>query len=216
MPVGAVVAASAIGGIASANAAKKAGNQAADAQRESAQQSIEEQRRQFDAMQQLLSPYNEAGLGALGAQQNLLGLNGYASQNQAIDQLKNGGQFYELARQQEDALLQNAAATGGLRGGNLQAALAQFRPNLLQQMIQSQYANLGGLTNIGQNSAAMVGNAGQNMANSVSNLYNQQGAAQAGAYLNAGKQQGNMYNSLVGGVSGFSNMAAQIPTGIPL
>ena len=116
----------------------------------------------------------------------------------------NSGQFNQLAQQQENALLQNASATGGLRGGNIQAALAQFRPNLLNQMIQQQYNNLGGITTLGQNAAAMTGNAGQQMANNVSNLFNQQGAAQAGAYLNAANQQGNMFGSIAGGLGAAS------------
>jgi hypothetical protein len=123
-----------------------------------------------------------------------------------INQLMNSGQFYELAQQQENAILQNASATGGLRGGNVQAALAQFRPNLLQQMIQNQYANLGGLSTLGQNAATMTGNMGQQTATNISNLYGQQGAARAGAFLNAGQQTGNMVNSIVGGVGGAANI----------
>jgi hypothetical protein len=69
-------------------------------------------------------------------------------------------------------------------------------------MIQQQYGNLGGITSLGQNAAAMTGNAGQQMANNVGNLYNMQGQAQAGAYLNAGKQQGNMFNSINSGIGG--------------
>lgn len=209
MPVAAALPAiaigsSVIGGIASADSARKAGNKAADAQMTSAQLGIDEQKRQFDAIQELLRPYNQAGTQSLGMQQSLLGLNGNTAQTDLINQLMNSGQFNELAQQQENALLQNASATGGLRGGNIQAALAQFRPNLLNQMIQQQYGNLGGLTALGQNAAAMTGNAGQQMANNVGNLYNQQGAAQAGAYLNAGRQQGNMFNSVLGGIGGLS------------
>jgi len=211
MPVAAAlpalaVGASVVGGITSANSARKAGNKAADAQMESAQLGIEEQRRQFDAIQELLKPYSQAGTQSLGMQQGLLGLNGNTAQNDLITQIMNSGQFNQLAQQQENALLQNASATGGLRGGNIQAALAQFRPNLLNQMIQQQYSNLGGLTSLGQNAAAMTGNAGQNMANNVSNLFNQQGAAQAGAYLNAANQQGNMFNSVVGGIGGAARL----------
>jgi hypothetical protein len=62
---------------------------------------------------------------------------------------------------------QTPRATGGLRGGNVQAALGQFQPQLLAQLIDQQYSRLGGLTSIGQNAAAGVGNAGMSTGNSI-------------------------------------------------
>ena len=56
-----------------------------------------------------------------------------------------------MVQQGQDAILQNASAIGGLRGGNTQAALAQFRPALLSQLIAEQYNRLGGLSSLGQN-----------------------------------------------------------------
>lgn len=207
--------ASVVGGIAAADSARKAGNKAADAQIEAAQLGIEEQRRQFDAARELLAPYNSAGQKSLERQQTLLGMNGQEATFNMIKQLLAGVNFNELVQQQEDAMLQNASATGGLRGGNIQASLAQFRPNLLQQILQQQYNNLGGLTSLGQNSAAMTGNAGQQMANSVGNLFNQQGNAQASAYINAGRQQGNMFNSIVTGVGAAANPNAFLSNMFP-
>jgi len=121
---------------------------------------IAESSRQFDAIQNLLSPYAEAGPGALQAQQNLLGLGGEEAQKAAYAGIEGSPAFQSMAQQGENAMLQNASATGGLRGGNIQGALAQYRPQLLSQLIQQQYQNLGGLTSIGQNAAAGVGNAG--------------------------------------------------------
>lgn len=207
--------ASVVGGIASADSARKAGNKAADAQIEAAQLGVEEQRRQFEAARELLAPYNSAGQKSLERQQTLLGMNGQEATFNMIKQLLAGANFNELVQQQEDAMLQNASATGGLRGGNIQASLAQFRPNLLQQILQQQYNNLGGLTSLGQNSAAMTGNAGQQMANSVGNLFNQQGNAQASAYINAGRQQGNMFNSIVTGVGAAANPNAFLSNMFP-
>ena len=91
--------------------------------------------------------------------------------------------FQALARQQEEAILQNASATGGLRGGNVQGALAQFRPALLNQFLEQQYGRLGGMTALGQQSAAGVGTAGMQSATSISNLLAEGGAARAGAKL---------------------------------
>lgn len=185
-----------VGGAINNNQQKKAAQGAANAQIESNHEAIAEQQRQFDALQALLKPYVSAGLPALTAQQNLLGLNGNEAQQAAIDQIKNGSQFGELVKQGENSILQNASATGGLRGGNTQAALAQFSPQLLQSLIDKQFTNLGGLTSLGQNSAAMQGNAGMQTARTVSDQLNQIGAANAGEALAVGKANSQFINGL--------------------
>jgi len=190
-----------IGGMMGADAQKSAGNAAANAQMQSAQMGIEEQRRQFDALQKLLAPYVQAGTGALAGQQALLGLSGADAQQQAIAGIQNSPQFSALQQAGTNSLLQNASATGGLRGGNTQAALAQFSPQLLSQLIDQQYNRLGGLTSIGQNAAAGTGNAGMATGQGIANLLAQQGAAQAGSALNAGNAQAGLYRGL-GGLAG--------------
>jgi hypothetical protein len=173
-----------------------AASTAADAQTQSSQASIAEQRYQFDQLQKLLKPYSDAGLKSLSSQQDLIGLNGNDAQQKALDALQNSSQFNGLVKQGENAILQNASATGGLRGGNTQAALAQFRPQMLSQLINEQYTKLGGITSLGQNAAAGQGNAGMQSANAISNLLQQSGAAQAGAALAAGKAQAQTWNTL--------------------
>lgn len=187
-----------LGSIMGSNAQKDAAETSAEAQTQSAQMSIEEAKRQFDAIQKLLDPYVSAGTGAIGQQQDLMGINGTAAQKKAIEALKTSSQFAELAKQGENAMLQNASATGGLRGGNMQAALAQFRPQMLSNLIQQQYQNLGGLTSIGQNAAAGVGNAGMQTSNSIQNALQQAGAAQAGSALASGQAQANMWSNMGG------------------
>lgn len=216
MPVAAALTGgSVLGSVLSAQQQKKTAQRAADAQTQAAQMGIDEQQRQFDAIQQLLSPYVNAGAQGLAGQQNILGLNGNPAQQQAIDALRNSNQYQQLNQQGQDAILQNASATGGLRGGNVQGALAQFSPQLLQNMIDQQYSRLGGLAAMGQNSAAMTGTAGQNSASQIGSLLNQQGAAQAGGYLAAGKANAQMINAVpqalgtfigMGGFGGFGGM----------
>jgi hypothetical protein len=174
----------------------EAAGDAADAQSRAADAGVAEQRRQFDQIRQLLNPYVQAGTGALGQQQALIGASGPQAQQQAIDALRNSPQFTALQKQGENSILANASATGGLRGGNTQAALAQFSPALLSQLIDSQYSRLGGLTSLGQNAAAGVGNAGMQTGANVSNLLQQQGAAQAGNSLAQGRIFGNTVNGL--------------------
>jgi len=165
-------------------------------------QAITEQRRQFDKIQELLSPYTQAGPGALQGMQGLAGLRGAGEQQASIDQIKQSAQYQELARQGEQGILQNASATGGLRGGNVQAALAQFRPSLLNQLIESQYSKLAGLTSLGQASAAGTAAAGQQSATNIGNLYSAQGAAQAAGLTGVAQAQ-------AGGIIGAANAQAQ-------
>lgn len=172
----------------------KAAKSAAGAQMEAAGLGIAEERRQFDALQELLKPYVQAGTPALAAQQTLAGLNGAGDQRKAIADLARSPEFAAMTRQGEQAMLQNASATGGLRGGNLQGALAQFRPQMLSSLIDQQYSRLGGLTTLGQNAAAGVGSAGMQSGNAVSSLLQQQGAAQAGGILGRANAQANMLN----------------------
>lgn len=205
--VGAIMAGAAlVGGVASADAQRKAGNKAADAQMDAVDKGIAQQDKRFEAIQALLKPYVDAGTGpngSLQAQQALLGLNGNDAQSKAIEALKNSPQFTSLLAQGENSILSNASATGGLRGGNTQTALAQFSPQLLAQTINDQYGRLSGLTSIGQNAAAGTGNAGIATGNQITGLLQQQGAAQAGAYLNQGKQTSAMWNAASSAVGSY-------------
>jgi len=187
-----------IGSSMQASAAESAAGAAAGAQERAAALGIEEQRRQFDAIRKLLEPYVAAGTPALRAQQAILGLRGPAEEQAQIAAVQRSPMFQERLRQGEEALLQRASATGGLRGGNIQAALAQFRPALLAEELETRYGRLGGMTALGQKSAVGVGAAGQELGANVSNLLATQGAAQAGA-------------ALAGGTSSFGQFASAVP-----
>ncbi len=141
--------------------------------------------------------------GSLQAQQDLIGMNGNAAQQAAYDQIQNSAGFKSQLQLGQNAMLQNAAATGGLRGGNTQAAMAQFAPALLNQAIASQYQNLGGITALGQNAAARQGNAGMQSANAIGGLYQSQGANTAGYQLARGQNAQNMIGSIAGGLGGM-------------
>lgn len=184
----------------SSSSSRDAANTAAGAQTQASQLGIDEQRRQFDQIQQLLSPFVTAGTGALGAQQNLLGTNGASAQQSAIAGIQSSPQFQALQQQGNDAILANASATGGLRGGNTQGALAQFSPALLSQLIDQQYSRLGNMTNLGQNAAAGVGNAGLSTGNQITSLLGQQGAATAGAAIAGGRANALNASGLTNGL----------------
>jgi hypothetical protein len=176
----------------------KAQGGAADASAAAGDRSIAEQRRQFDALQALLSPYTEGGEEALQAQRALLGLAGDEEQARAIQDLQGSAQFRSTVQQGEEAILQNASATGGLRGGNVQGALAQFRPQVLSNLIQQQFQNLGGVSSMGQNAAAMTGNAGMQTGANISNIYGDVAANRGAAGIAQAETFGNTLGSLAG------------------
>lgn len=194
MPWG--VAAAVGGAYLSSQSSKKSAESAANAQNESSDAAIAQQNKQFEALQALLKPYTEAGSSSLAAQQNLLGLNGSIAQSTVINGIQNGSNFQLLNQAGQNSVLQNAAATGGIRGGNVQSSLANYSSNLLNNLVQQQYSNLGGLTSIGQNAAAGVGNAGMSNANQISGLLQSQGSANAANALAAGKANSQLYSSI--------------------
>lgn len=131
------------------------------------------------------------------------------AQRAAIASISNGEQFQALAQQGEYGILANGSATGGLRGGNTQGALAQYRPQLLQSLIQQQLANLGGVAANGQNAAGMTGTAAQNTGAQVNQALGDKGAAQAGGALAAGQAWNNAGAGILQTLGGLSGPTAQ-------
>jgi hypothetical protein len=205
---GAAIAGLAVGGatLVSGYMQGEAAKSASEAQAGAAQTGIDEQRRQFDAVQKLLEPYVQAGPEALKQQQAFLGLQGPEAEQAAIERIRGGETFKALSQQGEEAMLQRASATGGLRGGNIQGALAQFRPQLLSSLIEQQYGRLGGMTSLGQQSAAGVGSAGMQTGANVSNLLGQQGAAIAGGDIGQAKAFGAIPGGIAGGLGIYSGL----------
>jgi len=139
------------GGSKAAGAATAGAQISADAQREAlAYLKEEEEIPQF---------FRKGALNVIGG---LSGL-GDMSGQEAVAKIKNSEIYKQVLGSRmagEDAILRNASATGGIRGGNVQGALAQFRPNLLNQLIEAQYGKLAGLTTLGSSSAQNLLNTG--------------------------------------------------------
>lgn len=192
----------------------KSAKKAAQEETKQLQMAIDEQRAAYKDAQGNLLPYTSAGTQALGAYQGLLGLGGADAQQQAISQIENMPGFQEQLRYSENALLQNASATGGLRGGNTQTALAQFRPMLLNQAIQQQLGQLGGLQQQGFNAATNLNSARAGTAGGVSNAYAQIGQSKANAEL-AGSGKGGGAAGVAGGALGGAAAGAQIGSIVP-
>jgi hypothetical protein len=176
-----------------------ASSKAGKAQVQAADKAAEEQRAAREEMRTLLSPYVSAGTPALQAQMAALGLSGPEAQQEYVTGQEQNPIFQALARQGEEGILQNASATGGLRGGNVQGALAQFRPQLLNQFLEQQYGRLAGLSTLGQASAAGVGTAGMQSANQIGQAYTQAGQARAGSIMG----QAGAFNQALNTITGF-------------
>jgi hypothetical protein len=125
---------------------------------------------------------------------------GRQQQQQAIQQIEQGPLFQELARQGEAGLLATASATGRRGAEDTQAMLGKLRPQLLNSLIEQQYAKFAGLANVGQTAAQNLLNIGQASAagtanmgiqsgGAISNLLGQQGATQAAGITGAANAQ---------------------------
>lgn len=202
-PVVAAAGIATVGSLLGGKGAKKAAKKAAQAQAQAAQAGIAEQRRQFDVTQGNLQPFLAAGQEALGAQGALLGLKGAEPQGQAIEQLKNSPLFRSLFSTGEEAILANASATGGLRGGNVQRSLADFGSDTLAKVIQQQLQNLGGISANGSQTGTNLGSLGSQNSNAISNLMQQQGAATAGGIVGRAAINSNMMNNVFSSLGMF-------------
>jgi hypothetical protein len=203
--VNAAIAAVGIGTSLLQSSAQRSAAESATASQDAAtRQGIEEQRRQFDKLQEVLSPFTEAGTGAIGAQGALAGLGGPEAMQQAIAGIEAGPEFGALVQQGEEGILQNAAATGGLRGGNVQGALAQFRPQILSQLINQRFGRLGQISQLGQASAAGVGAGALQTGANISNLELERGRVGAEGALARGANTANTIADITKSIGTFA------------
>jgi hypothetical protein len=188
---------------------KGASKKASAAQNAMYDRALAQQQSQFNQTQANFQPYLSAGGPALESISALLGLGGAEAQQAAIQQLQGSPGFTSLYDTGRDTILQSAAATGGLRGGNTQNSLAQFGSGLLSSVIQNQLQNLGGLAGMGAGAAGQIGQFGAQNSAATSNLLTQQGNAQASGILGRGAITNNTLNGLGsmflpgGGLSGL-------------
>lgn len=133
-----------------------------------------------DSMQ-ALSPWSMGGQQAFGQLGDLAGLHGGGAQGSIIDSLKASPLYQSLFRNGQDTLLNNASATGGLRGGNFQSSLANFGSDTLAQVIQQQMANLGNISQQGLGATQFGATLGANNSRQIADLLVGAGRANSGA-----------------------------------
>ncbi|RSV20356.1 hypothetical protein CA236_00105 [Sphingomonas sp. ABOLG] len=177
----------AIAGLFGGGSQKKASQKATDALVAAYNRGIDTQNAFNQQVRQDYVPYTRAGTAAIGELSSLAGLGDDASQQAMIDELRASPLYASLYRNGEEALLQNAAATGGLRGGNTQRGLADFGADTLAQVYQQTFNNLSGLAGLGMGAQGTVTQVGGNTVNNVTNLLSEIGGAKANNFLAKGR-----------------------------
>lgn len=112
----------------------------------------------------------QLGEDAIGGFRGLFGLDGAEAQQAQIDQLRQSPLYQSLYRNGLEATAAAGSATGGLRGGNQQAAFYNLGEDTLSNVIQQQLAGYGGAIGIGMGSDSAIGQFGQNAVNSQNQL----------------------------------------------
>lgn len=184
-----------------------AAKDAAEAQMMQLMLGIKEQRKAYQEAQGLYQPYQQAGNSGFQSYLDLLGQSGAGAQQQAIAGLESTPGYQAQLQAGQRAILQNAAATGGLRGGNVQQGLAEFGSGLFGQYYQNQLNRLNELGQTGFNTATNLANIRSGNAANISQMRAQMGEAQANGILagQAAKQQGmSGIGSALGGAAGFA------------
>ena len=184
-----------LGSVIGGGKAKKASKKAEAAQLEYLNKALAEQQRQFDVTRADYEPARSLLAPSVTGLADLVGVNGVEAQTAGLEGIQNSPLLASIIRNGEESVLQNASATGGLRGGDTQRGLADFRADAFANEIQSQMQRLAGLTGIGMGATDSVANFGQQRANNISNLYGQQGQVRAGGLLTRGGINSQLWNN---------------------
>lgn len=217
-------AAAAVGTVVAGSMASDAAGNAADSQAQSAQASIDEQRREYDQTRADQAPFMATGTAANAKLSDLLGtsansgaagygslLKSFSAQDLANDPVYNSGLQFGLD-QGTGAINQRALQSGGYDSGATLKALSQYandygstkandsynRYNTDQSNV---YNRLAGISGAGQTATNQVQAAGTNMANQVGNSLTDQGNARSAGIIGGA----NAWGSTASGLNGIYN-----------
>jgi len=193
------------GSVVSGLLGNKSAKDAANAQAQGADRATAAQLEMFNKQMQLMQPFSQAGQAALP------GLQAMAGQQQSpfsfdYQGYMNGPEYAALQQQYEGAALRNQSATGGLRSGGSQVALASIAPQLAQQGRQNamseyslnqagqmdQYNRLMGLAGLGLGSAQQSASAAGQFGQQAGNNAMMAGNAMANKYQQYGQNAQNL------------------------
>ena len=161
-----------------------------------------------------LNPFAQAGQGATGLAAALLGASGPEAQSQALANFQQspGQQF--LQEQEERAILRNAAATGGLRGGNVLDELGRRAQGRAQLSFNDRIAQLQGLSGQGLQAAGQIGQLRGQQAGQGSGIIGAATAQRARDLTDTASQLAGLRTGRAAGLTNLSsNIGSQIAGG---
>lgn len=188
-----------------------AAGDAADAQQQSSQAAIDEQRRQYDLTRSDFAPWRETGAQGLSKLADLLGINGGSGTLlqpfTGADVASEPGYQFGLS-QGEQGINRGARARGMFDSGAAMKDLLRFNQDYAGTKFNEAFNRdattkgnmfnwLSGVSGSGQTATGQVSNAGQNMSNNVSNLTTGAGNARAAGIVGGA----NAINNTIGGVA---------------
>lgn len=157
-----------------------------------------------------LDSYNQAGQSALARQAAITGAAGPEAQQQAInDFTESPGQDW-LRNRQEQALLRNSAAIGGLGGGTVRTALQDQAAGIAAQQQQQYINNLAQLAGQGQAAAGSQAGLAQQGGLSGGNLVGSLAGQAASLYGNQASIEGQLQGQAMANASNASIASARL------
>lgn len=179
-----------IGGVATLGGAAIASSGARDAaraQQQGVDASVEEQRRQYDLTRQDMEPWRQAGINALARLQDP---NAFTS---------DPGYQYALDQSQQ-AIERSAAARGGLASGNTLTALQRNAIGLADQNYGNWWNRQAGLAGVGQSATNQLAGFGAQTSANIGNAFMTGGNARASGIANSSNAWGNAFGT-IGGIA---------------
>lgn len=149
------------------------------------------------------NPFAQQGTGASGIQAALSGAMGVDAQRQALANLQPVNEF--LQSEGERGVIRNAAALGGLGGGNVMKELSRFNQGLAGQSAQQQFQNLGTVADRGFGAVQNIGTMRAGQADYSAQL----GRDIASSLQRTGENIANMYGTAASTVGAGRSAAGQ-------
>jgi hypothetical protein len=202
MPPAIAIAGAAVVG---AGASIISGNKAAKAQKQAADLSVAEQRRQYDQTRTDYAPWRAAGSSAVNALANTYGLNGSSNPGAVGTEQPEGayGGFFTSPgyqfRMSEGlkAIDRGAAARGQLGSGATIKAEQRYGEGLAASEYDAYTSRLAQLAGLGQSATAGTAAAGANASGNISNALIASGNARASSYANVGSSINQGLNNVM-------------------
>jgi hypothetical protein len=145
-----------------------------------------------------LNPYAEAGLPALGAYQDSLGLNGQSGYDRSVATYRTGPGYERRVSEATDAAMRAASAGGMLGSGNTLAAVADRVQGIADQDYNRYQGQLQGLATLGQQAAGAQSGMQTQLGNSLASLGQGQGRDTASLWADSAGREASTYGTEAG------------------